>query len=115
MHGVGAFQRSLDEKLDLTRWFAAQLRSLPDMELVTEPMLTIVVFRWAPPGLGPEAVDALNRRLLDAVNARGRVLLMGVTLRGRFAIRACVLSFRTHRENLEHTVEDIRAAAGELA
>lgn len=108
MHGVGAFQRSLDEKLDLTQLFAAQLRTIPGVELIAEPVLTIVAFRWVLAGLDQDETDALNRRLLDAVNSRGRVMLMGVTLCGRFAIRACFLSFRTHREVLEHAFADIR-------
>jgi len=32
-------------------------------------------------------------------------------LSGRFAIRICVLSFRTHRDRMEQALEDIRAAA----
>ncbi|MFM8274625.1 MAG: pyridoxal phosphate-dependent decarboxylase family protein, partial [Gemmata sp.] len=114
MHGAGAFRRYLDEKLDLARWAAGQVRAIDGVELVAEPVLSVVVFRLTRPDAGAEELDALNQRLLDSVNARRRVLLTGVTLRGRFALRLCVLSFRTHRENMEHAVEDIRAAVGEL-
>ena len=34
-------------------------------------------------------------------------------LRGRFAIRICVLSFRTHRDRMDEGLEDIREAAEE--
>jgi hypothetical protein len=35
-------------------------------------------------------------------------------LRGRFALRVCVLSFRTHRERLQQGLDDLRETAAEL-
>jgi aromatic-L-amino-acid decarboxylase len=47
------------------------------------------------------------------VNARRRVYLTGTMLGGRFALRICVLSFRTHRDRVEQAIEDLRDAARE--
>lgn len=114
MHGIGVFRRSLDEKLDLARWAAGELRRIPGVEVLAEPALSIVVFRLRPPALDPGEVNALNRDFLGRINRRQRVFLTGTTLPGdRFALRICVLSFRTHRERLEMGLEDIRAAAKE--
>jgi aromatic-L-amino-acid decarboxylase len=64
----------------------------------------------------PEAeLDRLNRALMDRVNARKRVYLTGTRLHGRFAIRICVLSFRTHRDRMEKGLEDIQAAVAEVS
>ncbi|MEZ4360039.1 MAG: aminotransferase class V-fold PLP-dependent enzyme [Kofleriaceae bacterium] len=116
MHGVTPFRDCLDEKLELTQWLVARLAELPELELVLDPPLTVVVLRWRPAWCASDgdALDALNRELLAAVNAKGRVLLIGVTLRGRFVLRICVLSFRTHQAELAHAVEDLRAALAEL-
>jgi aromatic-L-amino-acid decarboxylase len=114
MHGAGPFRDALDEKLDLAQWAAAQLAALPEVELVGATALSVVVFRWNKPGLEAAALDALNRRWLEAINARRRVLLMGVVLRGRFVLRLCVLSLRTHRQTMEFAMEDIRAAMAQL-
>jgi aromatic-L-amino-acid/L-tryptophan decarboxylase len=115
MHGIGPFRRNLEEKLALTRWATQQLRTIPGIEILAEPQLSIVAFRLRRPGLDGAGLDALNRDLLDRVNARKRVYLTGTLLRGRFAIRICVLSFRTHRDRIEMALEDIRAAAAELS
>ena len=40
--------------------------------------------------------------------------MTGTMLRGRFALRICVLSFRTHRDRMEQALEDIRLGAGEI-
>ena len=51
----------------------------------------------------------MNRELLDRVNAREARLPDGHACSGgRFAIRICVLSFRTHATAMEEALEDIR-------
>jgi len=114
MHGIEPFRRSLDEKLDLARWATAELRKIPGVEIVAEPQLSLVVFRLVRPGLEGTELNRLNRDFLERINRPRRVLLTGTTLGERFAIRICVLSFRTHRDRLEACLEDVRRAAAEL-
>jgi aromatic-L-amino-acid/L-tryptophan decarboxylase len=113
MHGIGPFRRNLQEKLELTRWATEELRKIPGIEILAEPQLTIVAFRLARAGLDAEATNALNRRFLAAINARRRVYLTGTMLGDRFALRICVLSFRTHADRVLEGMEDIRSAAEE--
>ena len=114
MHGIGPFRANLEEKLSLARRAAAGLARIPVIEILAEPQLSVVAFRLAPPGLDAAALDAINRRLLERVNGRKRVYLTGTLLRGRFAIRICVLSFRTHRERIDMALEDLAAEAAAL-
>jgi len=113
MHGIGAFRRALDEKLDLAAWAADDLRRVPGVEIVAEPQLSLLAFRIVKPGLDDAALDDLNRRVMEAVNARRRVYITSTIARGRFLIRICVLSFRTHMERVQMAIEDLRAAIGE--
>ncbi len=113
MHGIGPFRRNLEEKLALTNWAAQELRGIPGIEILAEPQLSIVAFRLHPEGLAESQLDRVNRDLLARINARRRVYLTGTLLRGRFAIRICVLSFRTHRDRMEQALEDVRAAVAE--
>jgi aromatic-L-amino-acid decarboxylase len=114
--GVEAFRDALDEKLDLARWTAAELRKIDGIELVDEPQLSVVAFRWAPPELAdqPERRSELNRQLLAAINRRRRVFLSGTRLGADFVVRICILNFRTHRDRLEMCLEDVRAAVAEI-
>ncbi len=114
--GIDVFRRQLGEKLDLTLWAAEELRRIPGVEVFGDPPLSLVVFRLVRPGLDGDALNALNRELLDRVNRRQRVFLTPTTLSGnRFVLRICVLSFRTHRERMEMALEDVRAVVDELA
>jgi len=114
MHGIGPFRRNLQEKLELTRWATEELRKIPGIEILAEPQLSIVAFRLARAGLDAEATNDLNRRFLAAINAKKRVYLTGTMLGDRFALRICVLSFRTHADRMREGMEDIRGAAEDL-
>jgi aromatic-L-amino-acid/L-tryptophan decarboxylase len=113
MHGIAPFRRNLEEKLALARWAAQRLREIPGVEMVAEPQLSILAFRRVRPGAPDAALDRENRRILERINARKRVYLTGTMVGGRFAIRICVLSFRTHQDRMEQALDDIRAALRE--
>jgi aromatic-L-amino-acid decarboxylase len=110
MHGIGPFRTNLEEKLALARHAARELARMPDIEILAQPQLSILAFRLRRAGLDAPALDRLNRNLLERVNGKRRVFLTGTTLEGRFAIRICVLSFRTHRDRMDEGLADIRAS-----
>jgi aromatic-L-amino-acid decarboxylase len=114
MHGIGPFRANLEEKLALARHAARELSSMPGIEILAEPQLSTLAFRLVRAGLDAAALDQLNRELLERINAKKRVYLTGTMLRGRFAIRICVLSFRTHRDRMDQGLDDIRASRGQV-
>ena len=114
MHGIGPFRRNLEEKIELTRWAAEELKAIPGIEIVAEPQLSIVAFRLARPDLDAEAENTLNRAFLAAINGRRRVYLTGTMLGGKFVLRICVLSFRTHLDRMREGLDDVRSAVDEI-
>jgi aromatic-L-amino-acid decarboxylase len=104
LHGLAAFRRALNEKLDLARIIYDGLAGDDRFE-VWEPPLSIVPFRLR------DRDDAENRRLLERINASGRMFLSSTVVDGQFMLRACVLAHRTHRARIEEAVEIIRRAA----
>lgn len=114
MHGIEPFRRSLEEKLDLTEWATEELRTTEGIEILAEPQLSVVAFRLAMPGMDDAALNQLNRELLERITSRKRVHLSGATVGGRFAIRICVVSFRTHMDRMQMAIEDIREAIADV-
>jgi len=110
--GAEAFEAALNEKMDLARWAAGELRDIEGMTVLAEPELSLVAFRLTDPAGGDG--NALNQALLDAINAPRRVYLTGTWLKGLFTLRICVLCFRTHGDRLAMCLEDIRAAVNRL-
>ncbi|MFC7080477.1 pyridoxal phosphate-dependent decarboxylase family protein [Halorussus caseinilyticus] len=114
MHGVDAFRDTLAEKLELAEQATDCLRQLENVEIVAEPQLSTLAFRVNPPGVEGEALDALNEELLEVINSRGRIHLSGTTLDGEFAVRICVLGYRTHREHVADSLEEIERVISEV-
>jgi aromatic-L-amino-acid decarboxylase len=111
LHGIAPFVANLEEKLALTRYAADVLRAMENMEILAEPQLSIVAFRLTRKGLSTAATNDLNRRLLARIQAHDRVFLTATSLRGVFALRICVLSFRTHRDRIDETLDLIAREA----
>ncbi len=108
--GVEPFREALDEKLDLAFWIADRLRELPGIEILAEPQLSTLAFA-VDRKLGSTAeLNRLTRELHELTNGAGRVHLTATRLGERYAIRICVVSFRTHRDRIEACLEDITTA-----
>ena len=112
--GIGPFRNNLDEKFDLARLATERLRAMDNIEIVAEPQLSIVAFRYRD-GRDVGELNQFNRDLLDRVNGKKRVWLTGTMLGDRFVIRICVLSFRTHLDRIEAALEDLEHAIAEMA
>jgi aromatic-L-amino-acid/L-tryptophan decarboxylase len=48
-----------------------------------------------------EFLNRLNRDLLDRVEKSGEAFLSNAVIDGKFALRACIVNFRTSEEDIE--------------
>jgi len=58
-----------------------------------------------------DGLDQLNARIMHAVQRGGRAYLSNASIRDRFALRACIINFRTTRADIDATLDIVRAAA----
>jgi aromatic-L-amino-acid decarboxylase len=112
--GVAAL---IHRHVSLARRLAALVDQAPDLERVAPVELSVVCFRYAPPGRGDDAgrLDALNKRLVERIQTEGRTFLTGTVLRGRFALRACVLHYGTTEADVDALVETVRETGARVA
>ena len=108
--GTGPFRAALEEKLLLARYFHGEIRRA-GFEVGPAPDLSIVIYRWAPPGVSLERANALNRAIVDGSRRDGRVFLSSTMLDGRFTLRMAALAFRTHRRTIDLAVRVLREQA----
>jgi aromatic-L-amino-acid/L-tryptophan decarboxylase len=69
----------------------------------------VFCFRYAPKGYTGD-LNELNERVLVALQRAGSTYLSNAKIAGRFALRGCVLNYRTRRGDMERVLEDVRAA-----
>ncbi len=115
--GLDALSQAIESNLACARYFESMVRDSDDFEMAAPVELSIFCFRHVPVQLknkSPEAIDAFNERLLVALQRDGSSYLSNAMLGGRFALRGCVLNFRTTLRDMEILLDDLRRVARSL-
>ena len=87
---------------------AAQIRATPQLELLAEPEVNIVTFRYI------NGDDDLNRAIPTAVQRAGDVFLIGARVGEKEALRACFMHFGTSNDDVDRIIPAVLRAADEL-
>jgi glutamate/tyrosine decarboxylase-like PLP-dependent enzyme len=111
--GTAPFAAALDEKLLLARYFRREVEAL-GFEVGPEPDLSIVTFRWNPPGAGVEEANRINQAIVEGVRRDGRVFHSSTLLDGRFTLRMAALAFRTHLRTIDLALGILREQVAAL-
>jgi len=119
LKGVGLYSlgEAVESNLACARHLESMVRTSDDFEMVAPVGLSIFCFRHVPRELrneSPQAIDAFNERLLVALQRDGSSYLSNTTLGGRFALRGCVLNYRTTFRDMEILLDDLRRVAKSL-
>ena len=115
--GVRAFADAIEKDLACARHLESLVRASDDFEMLAPVELSIFCFRHLPAHLrgtpDPE-IDAWNERLLVELQRDGSSYLSNARIGGRFALRGCVLNYRTTLEDMEILLNDLRRVARNL-
>ena len=115
--GLDSLGEAIESNLACARYLESMVRASDDFEMVAPVELSIFCLRHVPVQLrnkSPQAIDAFNERLLIALQRDGSSYLSNATLAGRFALRGCVLNYRTTLRDMEILLNDLRRVAGSL-
>jgi len=116
--GLDSLSAVIESNLACARHLESMVQASDDFEMVAPVELSIFCFRHVPVPLrsqSPEAIDVFNERLLVALQRDGSSYLSNATLGGRFALRGCVLNYRTTLRDMEILLDDLRRVAKSLA
>jgi len=111
-YGREGQRRLVEHCLDLAQHLAASVRSAPDFDLMNDPQLNIVSFRYNPGTHTDEELDDANARLGDAMLEDGRYLIGTSKMGQRTIFRPAFSNWRTRREDVDGLLEVIREVAG---
>jgi glutamate/tyrosine decarboxylase-like PLP-dependent enzyme len=101
----------------LARRLAALVDEADDLELLAPVELSVVCFRYVPPGPRDDTprLDALNKAIMEEVQAGGEAFLTQTTLRGRFSLRACVVHYATTEDDIRALLDVVRRVGARLS
>ncbi len=104
--GRSGYERMIADDIRLSRILFNLVSSYPELEGLTQS-LSIATFRFVPRDLEQKTapvesyLDQLNRELLTQLQHSGEAYISNAVIHGKFALRACIVNFRTSLTDIE--------------
>jgi len=104
--GRAGYEQMIAEDIRLSRAMFDRVSKYPALEAITQ-LLSIATFRYVPTDLDASDekvaayLDKLNLELLTRLQNSGEAYLSNAVVHGKFALRACIVNFRTTLADVE--------------
>jgi aromatic-L-amino-acid/L-tryptophan decarboxylase len=105
--GRDNYRKMIGEDIRLAQHLYALLKAHPEFEALS-CSLSIATFRYVPPDLRERNnaetdayLDRLNTAILTRIEGGGEAFLSNALVNGKFALRVCIVNFRTSLEDIE--------------
>ena len=108
--GARALGEAIAENIACAKYFAELVCASGDLEMLAPVELSIFCFRYRPRDFTGD-LDALNEQVMLELQRAGSSYVSNARIGGKFALRGCVLNYRTTRRDMEILLDDVRRAA----
>ena len=104
--GREGYEQMIADDIRLARALFERVPQYAELEALTQS-LSITTFRFVPTDLDPgdkkaaSYLDELNLELMTRLQASGEAYLSNAVVHGKFAMRACIVNFRTSLADIE--------------
>ncbi|HYW73136.1 MAG TPA: aminotransferase class I/II-fold pyridoxal phosphate-dependent enzyme [Pyrinomonadaceae bacterium] len=128
-YGAARIAAAIADDMAMANYMAEEVVKDPRLELLAPVQLSICCFRYVPErlrarlnaaataeerdGLERE-INRLNEQIMYRVQRGGQAYLSNAVLRGKFALRACIINFRTTRRDIDLTLATVRDVARQI-
>lgn len=112
-YGIEGLRERLRGHVHNSQALCERLRETADFEIVTEPVLSLFTFRYAPEGAVD--LDALNQKLADTINDEGKIYLTQTRVNGDLVIRFVAGQFDVAEKDFDIAYDVIVETARNLA
>lgn len=112
--GLRGLAAAVEENVALARYLSERISGEEDFELMAPPSLSVVCFRYVGRKGDDMFLSSFNRALLERLQLGGEAFLTSTELRGRFVLRACIVNYRSRREDVDRLLVAIRALARQV-
>ncbi|MEP6603064.1 MAG: GNAT family N-acetyltransferase [Spartobacteria bacterium] len=112
--GCRALGEVIEKDLACARHFEQLILASNDFEMLAPVEMSIFCFRHLPNErkvANDQELDAWNERLLVALQRDGSSYLSNALIHGRFALRGCVMNYRTTLRDMEILLDDLQRVA----
>jgi aromatic-L-amino-acid/L-tryptophan decarboxylase len=117
--GRDGYVQMISDDIGLARVLFEEIARYPELEALTHS-LSITTFRYVPADFNSgddeaaKYLDKLNLEVLTRLQNSGKVYLSNAVVHGRFALRACIVNFRTSLADVQALLPLVVATGKEL-
>lgn len=111
--GADAIAAAIDANVRCARHFAATASSIATIEMLAPVALSVFCFRYRPRGFAGD-LDVLNQRIMAELQRSGFAYLSNARINGKFALRGCVLSYRTTERDMDILMREVMRIGADL-
>jgi len=97
----------IDRTISLANYSARLVRAAPDLELICEPQLSTVVFRYVPPPTESD-VDRINAEIRQSLFNRGMAVIGHTRVKNRQCLKLTCMNPMATETDMEHLIDLIR-------
>jgi aromatic-L-amino-acid/L-tryptophan decarboxylase len=105
--GVDGLRERVKRHIDMAKHLAKRVRETKDWELLTEPTLSMCIYRYHPEGVNDEQkLMELNMKIFMDLAARARVVPSFTEVHGKFWLRPCWVGARNTMADADATMDE---------
>ncbi len=106
--GKSGMQEMIAHDIEMAQLLYKLVDEADDFEAF-QTNLSITTFRYVPESqMAEKALNELNERLMIRIQSDGQVFVTNAVIDGRYLMRACIVNFRTTREDVEGFLDIVR-------
>lgn len=127
-YGARRLADAITDDNALAHYLREKIEASAEFELLAPVELSICCFRYIPQPLrsklqassGEErtklnrSLDELNTQIMVSIQRGGKAYLSNATVRGVFALRICIVNFRTNQADIDQTLEVVQETGERL-
>ena len=115
-YGVQGIQEKLREHIVITQNLAEKVRKSTDFELLVEPPLNLICFRYNPDnGQSEDELNQINEQILHEANATGKIFITHTKLWGKYTLRMSIGQTRVTQTHVDQAWTLINEVAEQIA
>ncbi|MCP4389211.1 MAG: aminotransferase class V-fold PLP-dependent enzyme [Gammaproteobacteria bacterium] len=106
-YGLDRLGRNALHNVQCTEYLAELIRQHDQLELIVEPQLCILCFRFRPAGFEESEIDRINGEIRDQIQLEGDYLMSATQVHGRPVLRVCIINHATRAEHIEGMLANV--------
>ena len=116
-YGAKKIKQTIRADIEKAGYLVDKINEEPYLELMAPAPLSIVCFRYSPPGTvrSEAGLNEINDAMIQRIEQDGRVFLTGTKIRGETAMRVCFINHRTEKKHIDELVKVVLEIGKEVS